>query len=66
MTGFLEDQALRFMGLDDNDIKQLNDRIPDVMNLIRVLEAHMDQINRVMALSPIIMKLLAKQQELGK
>lgn len=65
MTGFLENDALRFEGLSDADIAKLNERLPDVQNLLTVLEAHMPQINRVMNdLGPIIQKIIAKQRTL--
>lgn len=65
MTGFLENDALRFEGLSDADIAKLNERLPDVQNLLTVLEAHMPQINRVMNdLGPIIQKIFAKQRTL--
>jgi hypothetical protein len=65
MTGFLEDNLLRFEGLSDQDIATLNAALPDVQNLLTVLEAHMPQINRVMNdLGPIIQKIIAKQRTL--
>jgi len=65
MTGFLENDALRFEGLSDADIAKLNERLPDAQNLLTVLEAHMPQINRVMNdLGPIIQKIIAKQRTL--
>jgi hypothetical protein len=66
MTGFIEDTALKFMGLDDADIQQINARLPDIQNLITVALAHQTQLNRVMTLLPIVQKIIAKQQELGK
>jgi hypothetical protein len=66
MTGFIEDGVLRLMGLSDADIAKLNERIPDVQNLIYVLQSHQAQLNRVLTdLAPIIQKLLAKQRGLS-
>ena len=65
MTGFIEDDVLRFEGLSTEDIAKLNERLPDLQNLITVLQSHMSQINRVIAdLGPIAQKIIAKQQEL--
>lgn len=65
MTGFIEDDVLRFEGLSTEDIAKLNERLPDLQNLITVLQTHMPQINRVIAdLGPIAQKIIAKQQEL--
>lgn len=67
MTGWIEDSALRFMGLDDNDIKKLNERIPDVQNLIHIVQTHQDQLNRVINdLAPILQKIIAKQRSMGQ
>lgn len=63
MTGFLEDNLLRMEGLDDDDIQKLNERLPDIQNLLLVLQTHQAQINRVMTdLIPIIEKIIEKQR----
>lgn len=65
MTGFLEDNILRFEGLTDTDISTLNARLPDLQNLLSVLESHMSQIDRcVKDLAPIVNKIIAKQRTL--
>lgn len=65
MTGLFEDGFLRMEGLDDADIAKLNERLPDIQNLVAVLQAHIPQITRVLTdLSPIVQKIIAKQQEL--
>lgn len=67
MTGWIEDDALRFEGLDDNDIANLNRILPAILNLVAVYKAHVHQINEVQnVMLPIIEKLIKKQQELGK
>ena len=65
MTGFLEDNLLRMEGLDDADIQKLNDRLPDIQNLLLILQTHQAQINRVMTdLIPIFEKVIAKQRDM--
>lgn len=65
MTGPIEDMALRFEGLDDNDIARLNGILPDIENLVVVTKNHQAQLNRVLnVLLPIIQKVIAKQKEL--
>lgn len=67
MTGFIEDSVLRFEGLDDNDIANLNRILPAIQNLVNVYQAHVKQINEVQkVLLPIVQKILAKQKELGR
>lgn len=65
MTGFFEDQALRFEGLTDQDIADLNKAIPDLEHLIGVIQAELPRINRVL---PVILrvaqKIIQKQKEL--
>ncbi len=64
MTGAIEDMALRFEGLDDNDIARLNGILPDIENLVVVTQKHQAQFNRVVnTLLPIIQKIIAKQRE---
>ena len=64
MTGFLEDSVLRMEGLNDDDIAKLNARLPDIQNLITVIQSHQPQFNRVLTdLLPIVQKILAKQRE---
>lgn len=63
MTGPFEDAALRFEGLTDADIAKLNERLPDLQNLITVVQTHQAQINRVVTdLLPIVQKIIAKQR----
>lgn len=65
MTGFLEDQALRFEGLDDKDIADLNAALPDLQALGRALSAQWPRVSRV---APVLLrladKIIAKQKEL--
>lgn len=65
MTGFFEDQALRFEGLDDKDIADINVVLPDIEHLIGVVQAELPRINRVL---PVILrvaqKVIQKQKEL--
>lgn len=65
MTGFFEDQALRFEGLDDKDIADINAALPDIEHLIVVVQAELPRINRVL---PVILrvaqKIIQKQKEL--
>lgn len=63
MTGPFEDGILRFEGLDDAEIAKLNERLPDLQNLIAVVQTHIPQFNRVMSdLLPIVQKIIAKQR----
>jgi hypothetical protein len=63
VTGFVEDIAFKLAGLDDADIATINTRIPDIQNLIHILQTHTDQVKRVVDdLGPIIQKVLAKQR----
>jgi hypothetical protein len=62
VTSLIEVTVLKSMGLDDNDIDAINARIPDVMNLITVIQTHQAQFNRVMALLPIVQKALAHER----
>lgn len=65
MTGMFEEGLLRFEGLDDRDIAELNRILPAIQNLITVYQAHIAQINTVQAvLIPIIQKILTKQRSL--
>lgn len=66
VTGFIEDQVLRFEGLDDSDIAKVNAALPDIQHLDGVLLAEWPRINRlVTAIGPIIEKIVAKQKELS-
>lgn len=65
MIGFLEGNLLQMEGLDETDIAKLNERLPDIQNLLLVLQNHQAQINRVMTdLIPIVEKIIAKQRTL--
>jgi hypothetical protein len=65
MTGFLEDNMLRFEGLDDQDIAALNAALPDIQELDAALAAQWPRIVRV---APVLLrianKFIAKQKEL--
>jgi hypothetical protein len=65
MTGFLEDNMLRFEGLDDQDIAALNAALPDIQDLDAALAAQWPRIVRV---APVLLrianKIIAKQKEL--
>lgn len=80
MTGWLENQGLKFMGLSDDDIAKINERLPDVQNLIlvtrqnqakamellSVISSHQAQLNRVLTdLLPILQKAIATERNLG-
>lgn len=58
MTGFLEDNMLRFEGLDDQDIAKLNAALPALATAIKALQPH------IPGLVVIMEKIIAKQQEL--
>jgi sirohydrochlorin ferrochelatase len=65
MTGFLEDNMLRFEGLDDQDIAALNAALPDIQELDAALAAQWPRIVRVVpVLLRIANKIIAKQKEL--
>jgi hypothetical protein len=64
MTGFMEDTALRMAGLDDNDIALLNKELPDLENLITVVQNHMAQIDRVAKLLPVLKKVIDTQRQM--
>lgn len=65
MTGFLEDNMLRFEGLDDQDIMDLNGAMPDIQALDQTIIAQWPRIARVApVLLRIINKVLQKQKEL--
>jgi hypothetical protein len=65
MTGFLEDQALRFEGLDDKDIADLNAALPDLQALGQALSAQWPRVSRVApVLLRLVDKIIAKQKEL--
>lgn len=65
MTGFLEDNLLRFEGLDDQDIAALNTVLPDIQVLDQALTAQWPRLVRV---APVLLriadKIIAKQKEL--
>jgi hypothetical protein len=65
MTGFLEDILLRFEGLDDQDIADLNRSLPDIQELDAALAAQWPRIVRV---TPVLLRIadniIAKQKEL--
>lgn len=66
MIGFMESNLLRFEGLTDQDITDVNAIIPDLQNLILIIQKHQDQFNRVMkVLLPVVQKVLDKQKELS-
>ena len=56
MTGFLEDGILRFEGLNDQDIADLNKALPAIEQAITLLEPH------IPALTIIVKKIIAKQR----
>ncbi len=65
MTGWIENEGLKFEGLSDQDIADLNRILPDLQNLIWVAKKHEAQLSRVLsALLPIIEKIIAKQRTL--
>jgi hypothetical protein len=64
MTGWLENEALLLAGLDEADIATINTRLPDLQNLILVVQTHQAQINRVLNdLLPIAQKLIKTEIE---
>lgn len=65
MTGFLEDDALRFEGLDDQDIAELNAILPDLQILNAQIAAQWPRIQKAAPiLSRIAGKIIAKQRDL--
>ncbi len=65
MTGFLEDQFLRFEGLDDKDIQDLNSILPIVQQLDAVLLAQWPKIQKVLPIAArLISKAIQKQRTL--
>lgn len=59
MTGFLEDTALRFEGVSDQSIANLNAILPDLKHLETVFRVEWPRINKVM---PIVLQ-IAKEIE---
>jgi len=67
MTGFFEDNLLRFEGLTDQDIADLNKILPDLQHLGTILNSEWPRINRVApVLIRAVLKILAKQKELSQ
>lgn len=63
MTDLVADIALKIAGLDDADIQKINARIPDVQNIVHLIQTHSDQVKRIVDdLGPIVQKILAKQR----
>lgn len=58
MTGFLENELLRFEGLNDQDIADLNMALPAISQAITILQPH------VPALLRITQTIIAKQKEM--
>lgn len=64
MIGFIEASALRMEGLTNEDIDGLNAVLPDIQNLLKVVDSHKAQFDRVFkVVMPIAQKIVAKQQE---
>lgn len=65
MTGWIEDNLLRFEGLSDDDIRAINAILPDVERLTQALQQEWPTISKVVGvLLPIAQKVVKKQQEL--
>ncbi|MGA8078939.1 MAG: hypothetical protein WB868_16315 [Xanthobacteraceae bacterium] len=79
MTGFLEDDALRFEGLDDQDIADLNAALPALSGAIQIAQVQWPEAMKILAaasvqwplikphipaLLRIASKIIAKQKEL--
>lgn len=65
MTGFFEDDLLRFEGLTDQDIADLNAVIPDLQRLVGVLQQNWPIIAKVApVLFRVVQDILAKQRGL--
>lgn len=65
MTGFIEDDALRFEGLDDRDIADLNAALPAVQGVIQAAQAQWPKIApHIPALLRVADKIIQKQKEL--
>lgn len=58
MTGFMEDNLLRFEGLNDKDIADLNRALPALSKALSLLQPHLSDLTR------IVETIIAKQQEL--
>lgn len=65
MTGFIEDQLLRFEGLSDADIAELNHILPELEELFQIIQKEWPAIAKLI---PVIMqlaqKVIAKQRSL--
>ncbi len=65
MTGFLEDQFLRFEGLDDKDIQDINTLLPIIQHLDAVLIAEWPRIAKVIPVATRLLdKVIQKQRTL--
>lgn len=65
MTGFMENTGLRMAGLDDQDIANLNAILPDLQNLIHIVQTHQAQFDRVLkVVLPLAQKVIAKERNL--
>lgn len=64
MIDFMIRSALQLEGLSQEDIKALDDILPEIAALDKALIANWPAINKVVGtLLPIIQKVVAKQQE---
>jgi len=65
MTGFIEEQLLKFEGLSDTDIAKLNTILPELEKLFQIVQTNWPGIAQVVqVLIPMAQKIIAKQQEL--
>lgn len=67
MTGFIEDNTLRFMGLDNQDIADLNAALPESQRAVELLEAWWPKIAPLVATAlPVIAALSAEYPKIEK
>jgi hypothetical protein len=81
VTGWIEDDVLRFEGLNNQDIADLNRILPDLQIIIAAVTPVLPAMQQLAAvvtaqdkrfhmvapiLARIVQKLIAKQQELGR
>lgn len=65
MTGFIEEQLLKFGGLSDDDIAKLNAILPELEKLFQIIQSNWPGIaETVPVLLQLAQKIILKQKEL--
>lgn len=65
MMGFIEDQLLRFEGLTDEDIANLNHVLPEIEKLFSIIQGEWPAIVKIVpVLAELANKVIVKQRSL--